>query len=43
VAVEAVRVGKAALGAQYINEDAVPAFVMETIDRRLEDAVVVQA
>src|SRR5215218_5241707 len=43
MAVEAARIGEAAFGAQYVDEDAIPAFVMEAIDRRLEDAVVIQA
>jgi len=36
-----VRVREAALGAQDIDEDSISAFVMEAIDRRLEDSVVV--
>jgi hypothetical protein len=42
MAMEAMRVGERSLGAQDIDEDAIPAFVMEAIDRRLEDAVVIQ-
>ena len=39
---EASRVGIAALGAQDVDEDAVAAFVVQPVDRRLEDAVVIQ-
>ena len=39
---EAARVGEAALGAQDIDEHAIAALVVKAIDRRLEDAVVVQ-
>ena len=35
---EAVRVGVGALGAQDIDEDAIAAFVVQPVDRRLEDA-----
>jgi hypothetical protein len=41
MAMETARIWEATLGAQDIDEDAIPAFVMEAIDRRLEDAVVV--
>ena len=41
VAGEALRVGVGALGAQDVDEDAIAAFVVQPVDRRLEDLVVV--
>ena len=43
VAAEAARVGILAAGAQDIDEHAVAAFVVKALDRRLENAIVVQA
>src|SRR6185295_5988610 len=42
VAAEAMRVGKAAFGAQDVDEDAIAAFFVQPVDGRSEDAVVVQ-
>ena len=42
VAAEAARVGEIALGAQDIDEHAIAALVVEPLDRRLENAVVIQ-
>ena len=43
VAAEAMRVREGALGPQDVDEHAIAAFVMKPLDRRSEDAVVIQA
>jgi hypothetical protein len=41
--VKALRVGVAALGAQDIDEDAVASLVVQSVDRSLENTVVIHA